>query len=522
MRLAARDERVHLARRRRPPSGASCAASASVSSSVFWKSTVSALEVVRQHEVVIVEHLAQLRGEALAGRAGPARGCARRATLSSYAGPMPRPVVPIFASPFARSRAWSSATWYGRMSGHASRDAQLRRARRRRPPRARRSPASAPRGDTHHAVADEALAPAGAGCPTGSAAGPSCGRSMTSVWPGVVAALEAHDARRVVGEPVDDLALALVAPLGADDDDVLAHSFIAGVAHCACPGGHDHDCPCAQLASPHVGRGADHRGIARDDARELPQVQREAGRRPRAPERLAELVVAAAARDRDRAARREQPRRSRRSRNDSRPARRGRRAGLDAAAPPRARARRAPSSALAIAGVSGRRARASREHVRGRPYSVGSARSASRHAAGSRASARRRRRVLPLHRVEEVGVLAAAARCPRRRRARGRRRRGRGRGAARSMPTAAQADDQQRDDLAVAVDAPARRRARRRSGSARACRRARRGARVQHAAAVAQARDARLVEQVRVDARDLRRDGRRARPSCGPRAGRPA
>ena len=34
---------------------------------------------------------------------------------------------------------------------------------------------------------------------------------------GVVAALEAHDHRGVLGEQVDDLALALVAPLGPDD-----------------------------------------------------------------------------------------------------------------------------------------------------------------------------------------------------------------------------------------------------------------------------------------------------------------
>ena len=39
---------------------------------------------------------------------------------------------------------------------------------------------------------------------------------------GVVAALEAHHRLRVVGQPVDDLALAFVAPLGADDDDVAA------------------------------------------------------------------------------------------------------------------------------------------------------------------------------------------------------------------------------------------------------------------------------------------------------------
>jgi hypothetical protein len=39
---------------------------------------------------------------------------------------------------------------------------------------------------------------------------------------GVVPALEAHHALRVVGHPVDNLALALVAPLGADDDHVAA------------------------------------------------------------------------------------------------------------------------------------------------------------------------------------------------------------------------------------------------------------------------------------------------------------
>ena len=37
---------------------------------------------------------------------------------------------------------------------------------------------------------------------------------------GVVAALEAHDDVGLVGQPVDDLALALVAPLGANDHDV--------------------------------------------------------------------------------------------------------------------------------------------------------------------------------------------------------------------------------------------------------------------------------------------------------------
>jgi hypothetical protein len=39
---------------------------------------------------------------------------------------------------------------------------------------------------------------------------------------GVVAALETHHAPGVVGQPIDDLAFALVAPLGADDNDVAS------------------------------------------------------------------------------------------------------------------------------------------------------------------------------------------------------------------------------------------------------------------------------------------------------------
>ena len=41
--------------------------------------------------------------------------------------------------------------------------------------------------------------------------------------PGVVSALEAHHALRMRREPVDDLPFALVTPLGADDDDVPGH-----------------------------------------------------------------------------------------------------------------------------------------------------------------------------------------------------------------------------------------------------------------------------------------------------------
>ena len=38
-----------------------------------------------------------------------------------------------------------------------------------------------------------------------------------------MSALEPDDAVDVLGQPVDDLAFSLVAPLGADDDNVLCH-----------------------------------------------------------------------------------------------------------------------------------------------------------------------------------------------------------------------------------------------------------------------------------------------------------
>ena len=40
---------------------------------------------------------------------------------------------------------------------------------------------------------------------------------------GVVTALEPHDGRGTIGEEIDDLPLALITPLGANDDDILAH-----------------------------------------------------------------------------------------------------------------------------------------------------------------------------------------------------------------------------------------------------------------------------------------------------------
>ena len=71
----------------------------------------------------------------------------------------------------------------------------------------------------HHAVADVAL-----DARAHDAAGDQVQRGLDAIddqrVAGVVAALEAHHALRAFGQPVDQLALALVAPLGADDHDV--------------------------------------------------------------------------------------------------------------------------------------------------------------------------------------------------------------------------------------------------------------------------------------------------------------
>src|SRR5450830_250069 len=42
----------------------------------------------------------------------------------------------------------------------------------------------------------------------------------------IVAALEAHHTLGVIGQPIDELAFTFIAPLGADDNDVLCHNFL--------------------------------------------------------------------------------------------------------------------------------------------------------------------------------------------------------------------------------------------------------------------------------------------------------
>src|SRR6266853_6750132 len=249
---------------------------------------------------------------------------------------MPRPVVPILATPFADSRAG------GFQLVHLL-DQRLRRK--------------------DHAVADVAV-----DALPEDARGNQVQNGFLAAdhqgMPGVVPALEAHHALGMVGEPVHHLALALVAPLGADDDHVLGHgagayrsapaatataslrssrrgrlgvpmtttflatvSALAQIAHGPLSGafyelalafgsialrrvsrkrGHDNLARGSQLADRRgeervVGARRPNGGrlrFVRRNPREIAQVHAESRRGPSAPEFLSDLVVTPAERDR--------------------------------------------------------------------------------------------------------------------------------------------------------------------------------------------------------------------------------
>ena len=131
---------------------------------------------------------------------------------------MPRRVVPILPAPLASSRSASRSRWKGRMSGQVSAICSLSGVT--------ATPCSASLldlvlqrpGIEHDAVADHRQ----------RAAHDARGEQREFVGlvaddervAGIVAALEADDDVGAAGQPVDDLALALVAPLAADHGDV--------------------------------------------------------------------------------------------------------------------------------------------------------------------------------------------------------------------------------------------------------------------------------------------------------------
>ena len=135
---------------------------------------------------------------------------------------MPRPVVPMALAPRAASRALSSATCEGRISGQFG---EMRR-----------------RANTSHAGCSISVCASRNSASSDSTTPLPMRQStfwcripegisdstvflppMTSVWPALCPPWKRATARGALGEQVDDLALALVAPLGADDDDEFAH-----------------------------------------------------------------------------------------------------------------------------------------------------------------------------------------------------------------------------------------------------------------------------------------------------------
>ena len=191
-----------------------------------------ALEILRQHEIVELEQRLELRGEAIgveevlqADRAprdlvlvGGADAAAGRPDLRvahrAFARLVERDVVR--KDQRARRRDLEART-HG--DAGALELADLLQQRRRR---------------EHDAVADVDgdAGPQDAGRNEAQHGLPAADDERVA---GVVPALEAHDAVGVLGQPVDDLALAFIAPLGADDNDVLAHLSQTPIRERRCP-----------------------------------------------------------------------------------------------------------------------------------------------------------------------------------------------------------------------------------------------------------------------------------------------
>ena len=139
---------------------------------------------------------------------------------------MPRRVVPILPAPLASSRSASRSRWIGRISGQVSAIISTSGVT--------STPCVAHALDLgfqrprieHHAIADDRR----------RAAHDPDRQQRQFVGlvaddqrvAGIVAALEADDHVGAAREPVDDLALAFVAPLGADDGDITHVDSLLG------------------------------------------------------------------------------------------------------------------------------------------------------------------------------------------------------------------------------------------------------------------------------------------------------
>ena len=140
-----------------------------------------------------------------------------RFAFDSYAGPMPREVVPMFAPPSAFSRAPSRSACVGRMTWARSERQEVV---------ADRDAGRAQRvdlGEKRARVDDEAVADHVHDARAADARRDETQREVLVAElhgvAGVVAALVAGDEVERRGDEIDDLALAFVAPLAADDGE---------------------------------------------------------------------------------------------------------------------------------------------------------------------------------------------------------------------------------------------------------------------------------------------------------------
>ena len=146
-----------------------------------------------------------------------------REALSAYAGPMPRRVVPICSLPSRRSDAWSIATCHGMIRCAFPESTTIDGSMPRSSSRSTSSTNTC--GSTTQPGADHGLS-----CPETTPLGIwrsfHVSPSTTIVCPAFGPALVAAHDVRLLGEQVDDLALALVAPLRADDDGRRARGAV--------------------------------------------------------------------------------------------------------------------------------------------------------------------------------------------------------------------------------------------------------------------------------------------------------
>ena len=132
---------------------------------------------------------------------------------------MPRWVVPIAVAALEDSRSASSSRCSGRISVTFSATRRLSGLMATPWPLQFRDLVEKGLRIEHHAVADhgEFRRPQHAGRQQRQFVGLAVDDERMA---GIVAALEAHDDVGLLRQPVDDLALPLVAPLGADDDNI--------------------------------------------------------------------------------------------------------------------------------------------------------------------------------------------------------------------------------------------------------------------------------------------------------------